>query len=246
MWEYVITVTPRQRDVAHCVRGRGGGDGKRRERSGRQRRETSKEGDKRQSRGNDDERVARARGRVCVRLINQTLAFGILAREKEERSWKLQERRSVGKRGKEGSGDWGERGKGKRRRGRGGRRRGAVGQAGSSTRPSRAKPNRAESRRFASLRFEPGSEFCVSRFFLPFLSLTPSSSYLSFPLISLYPFNNSSLFLTLSFIFALNPFSRIPLHRHTSSALFPAWLPCIGESTTHQLADRRPLKAQNH
>lgn len=27
MWEYVITVTPRQRDVAHCVRGRGDGGG---------------------------------------------------------------------------------------------------------------------------------------------------------------------------------------------------------------------------
>lgn len=28
--------------------------------------------------------AARARERVCVRLINQTFAFGILAREKEE------------------------------------------------------------------------------------------------------------------------------------------------------------------
>lgn len=36
--------------------------------------------------GNGDERAARAPGRVCVRLINQTLAFGVLAREKEEES----------------------------------------------------------------------------------------------------------------------------------------------------------------
>lgn len=47
-----------------------------------------KEGDRRQGRGDAGERrrghAARARERVCVRLINQTFAFGILAREKEE------------------------------------------------------------------------------------------------------------------------------------------------------------------
>lgn len=99
MWEYVITVTPRQRDVAHCVRGRGGGgggDSGEKEAGGsggkpaKEGGSAAKQGDG--CRGNDDERAARAPGRVCVRLINQTLAFGILAREKEE-SWKLQARR---------------------------------------------------------------------------------------------------------------------------------------------------------
>jgi len=53
----------------------------------------SEEGDRRKGRGglgamqgDGDERAARAPGRVCVRLINQTLAFGVPARGKEEES----------------------------------------------------------------------------------------------------------------------------------------------------------------
>lgn len=42
----------------------------------------------------------RVRAGVCVCLINQTLAFGILAREKEEELEIAEERRWVGKRGK--------------------------------------------------------------------------------------------------------------------------------------------------
>lgn len=48
----------------------------------------------------------RVRAGVCVCLINQTLAFGILAREKEEELEIAEERRWVGTRGKgEGSGE---------------------------------------------------------------------------------------------------------------------------------------------
>lgn len=53
----------------------------------------SKEGDRWKGRrgfgtmkGDGDEHAARAPGRVCVRLINQTLAFSVPAREKEEKS----------------------------------------------------------------------------------------------------------------------------------------------------------------
>lgn len=73
MWEYVITVTPRQRDVAHCVRGRRRGKKRRMRRGGLYGRRGGAGGGRRR-RG--DTYVARARERVCVRLINQTFAFG--------------------------------------------------------------------------------------------------------------------------------------------------------------------------
>lgn len=72
MWEYVITVTPRQRDVAHCVRGRRRGKKRRMRRGLNARRGGAGRGRRRRG----DTYVARARERVCVRLINQTFAFG--------------------------------------------------------------------------------------------------------------------------------------------------------------------------
>lgn len=44
--------------------------------------------------------AARARERVCVRLINQTFAFGILAREKEEELEIAEEEVATGARGR--------------------------------------------------------------------------------------------------------------------------------------------------
>lgn len=73
MWEYVITVTPRQRDVAHCVRGRR--RGKKEDEEDSPRRGGARGGRRRRG----DTYGARARERVCVRLINQTFAFGCRA-----------------------------------------------------------------------------------------------------------------------------------------------------------------------
>lgn len=112
MWEYVITVTPRQRDVAHCVRGRRRGK-KRRMRRGLYARRGGVGGGRRR-RG--DTYVARARERVCVRLINQTFAFGCRGMRWRREGEEEPEEREAG---------------------------GSGGQAGSSTRPSRAKQSQA-------------------------------------------------------------------------------------------------------
>lgn len=232
MWEYVITVTPRQRDVARIVF-EAAAAATAAERKKRAAAEGNVEGGRPGGkaggrRGGTMTSGLRVRAGVCVCLINQTLAFGILAREKEEELEIAEERIWVGKRGK-GKVAGMRKGEGEeRRRGRGG---GAVGQAGSRARgragPSQTGQSRAalsQALNFASLAFS---------------FLSPPS----YPTVSLFPLDNS-FFLTLSFAFAQ------PLFPNPStsprSALFSAWLPCIGESTTHQLADRRPLKAQSH
>lgn len=115
MWEYVITVTPRQRDVAHCVRGRRRGKKRRMRRGGLYGRRGGAGGGRRR-RG--DTYVARARERVCVRLINQTFAFGCRGMR-----WRGGRKRSREEREKQAAG--------------------SGGQAGSSTRPSRAKQSQA-------------------------------------------------------------------------------------------------------
>lgn len=140
MWEYVITVTPRQRDVAHCVRGRRRGK-KRRMRRGLYARRGGVGGGRRR-RG--DTYVARARERVCVRLINQTFAFGCRGMRWRREGEEEPEEREAG---------------------------GSGGQAGSSTRPSRAKQSQALS---LSLRHAgPSSNLCYPHPGSP-SSLSPS------------------------------------------------------------------------
>lgn len=108
-------MTPRQRDVAHCVRGRRRGKKRRMRRGGLYGRRGGAGGGRRR-RG--DTYVARARERVCVRLINQTFAFGCRGMR-----WRGGRKRSREEREKQAAG--------------------SGGQAGSSTRPSRAKQSQA-------------------------------------------------------------------------------------------------------
>lgn len=96
--------------------------------------------------------AARARERVCVRLINQTFAFGILAREKEEELEIAEEEVATGARGRT-----------KRR-----------------TRRRRYRPGRVEHEARTGQRTvpfqEPSSEFHVSLFVPRFFLLLVSHS----------------------------------------------------------------------
>lgn len=101
--------------------------------------------------------AARARERVCVRLINQTFAFGILAREKEEELEIAEEEVTKGQEG-------------------GRRGGGTVGQAGSSTRPE---PGQAEPGR-APLHVS-GAKLWISRFTLSISQFFSFSCYILQP-----------------------------------------------------------------
>lgn len=107
----------------------------------------------------------------------------------------------------------------------------AVGQAGSSTRPE---PGQTEPGRAVPFQ-EPGSEFRISLSSPRFSSPSLATVFIRLSLSNVSP--SLSLFTT--------PF--LPnLFVSPRPALFPVWLSRIGESTTYQLADRGPLKAQSH
>lgn len=149
--------------------------------------------------------AARARERVCVRLINQTFAFGILAREKEEEI--VEEEVAKGQEG-----------------GRGG---GAVGQAGSSTRPE---PGQAEPGTAVPFQ-EPTSEFRIS-LSVPRFSSSLSPSLAAFFIRPLFvkwrlPFSTfrnpffSSLFVSLRSTLFFSPRSGFPASANQRRTSWP-------------------------
>jgi len=207
-------------------------------------RQMSEEGERRKGRGglgamqgDGDERAARAPGRVCVRLINQTLAFGVPARGKEEESGIAGEEEEEARRNRRGE---------ERRevRGEGGCRPGRVEY---EAEPGQAKPGRP--RRFGPLKLKRSSR----RFFFPlffFLSLSPSLP-LSLSLDILQLALSPSLSTCYAQSFSLSPpFLATPFPEPlciTTPGSFPGLASSYAANQRHaSWPIRDPLRARNH